>query len=414
MATASTTLASTQLASSNLQSEYRQGSRKRKQDMPSAAALMGVTITPSSVQNHESLERMPQENTKSLSACIKAVVSFGFQEDLVKRCAEDLQRQGKLLNASTLYEECESRCPPETQQSSSYSEKVRTNNNSDSNDLFEVSDGATALPADLNESSLSPSTNTTSVSNPSSHPSSSGQTNGEIHREFRSNSSVESAVANQAPNSRSNISAQSRQPPYNDEVDGHGDVDEVDGHGGVDVVDGHLLLTLSGDTESGPNGSAEVDNADSCALSNQNMSGELSSSRSLNMPSSAHRGLYNGLSRPSRTSTDSEHSTATNTNRDTINRMEQATAHQRKEGMAAASHSFSRTAEYTNTCFRLIEREHELLEKSRKCSQCSEKPREVTFLPCGHFTVCRRCAEPIYVCPSCNKSILATVDTYLS
>ncbi|BFZ21738.1 hypothetical protein BsWGS_24777 [Bradybaena similaris] len=71
-------------------------------------------------------------------------------------------------------------------------------------------------------------------------------------------------------------------------------------------------------------------------------------------------------------------------------------------------------AEITRISVSLLEKEHELLENSRLCHSCHEKPREVTFLPCGHFINCVNCAEPIYTCPLCEKSILATVNTYLS
>ncbi|CAG5130383.1 unnamed protein product [Candidula unifasciata] len=71
-------------------------------------------------------------------------------------------------------------------------------------------------------------------------------------------------------------------------------------------------------------------------------------------------------------------------------------------------------AEMFQFTFSLLEMEHQLLEKSRLCHGCHQKPREVTFLPCGHFITCADCAEPMYVCPLCDKSILATVNTFLS
>uniref|UniRef100_A0A0B7A7I9 RING-type domain-containing protein n=1 Tax=Arion vulgaris TaxID=1028688 RepID=A0A0B7A7I9_9EUPU len=70
--------------------------------------------------------------------------------------------------------------------------------------------------------------------------------------------------------------------------------------------------------------------------------------------------------------------------------------------------------EVLTVCLKLVKAENELLEKSRMCSSCSLKPRDVTFLPCGHFATCRSCAEPIFTCPICNNNILATLNTYLS
>jgi len=61
-----------------------------------------------------------------------------------------------------------------------------------------------------------------------------------------------------------------------------------------------------------------------------------------------------------------------------------------------------------------LQKEHDELEAQRRCTQCRTRPRDITFLPCGHFTMCKTCSEPIYECPSCNKDILATAQTFLS
>ena len=70
-------------------------------------------------------------------------------------------------------------------------------------------------------------------------------------------------------------------------------------------------------------------------------------------------------------------------------------------------------AEYLATCLKLVRDEHRRLDSARHCGQCGSKPRDITFLPCGHVWACRSCAGPLYVCPCCNKNIIATVDTYL-
>ncbi|CAL1542930.1 unnamed protein product [Lymnaea stagnalis] len=61
-----------------------------------------------------------------------------------------------------------------------------------------------------------------------------------------------------------------------------------------------------------------------------------------------------------------------------------------------------------------VTNENKLLEDCKLCVKCRDKPRGITFLPCGHFTMCRECAGPTYICSTCNKSVLATVDTFLS
>jgi hypothetical protein len=62
----------------------------------------------------------------------------------------------------------------------------------------------------------------------------------------------------------------------------------------------------------------------------------------------------------------------------------------------------------------LLKKEQELLESNSKCLVCRRKPREATFLPCGHFDTCRDCAATAVWCPHCDSRILATVDTFLS
>ncbi|XP_005111803.1 uncharacterized protein LOC101851908 isoform X2 [Aplysia californica] len=61
-----------------------------------------------------------------------------------------------------------------------------------------------------------------------------------------------------------------------------------------------------------------------------------------------------------------------------------------------------------------LQREHEILDMSRKCNECKTRPRDITFLPCGHFIMCKVCSEPVFECPTCNLDILATAQTFLS
>ena len=61
-----------------------------------------------------------------------------------------------------------------------------------------------------------------------------------------------------------------------------------------------------------------------------------------------------------------------------------------------------------------LQREREILDEARKCTSCKTRVRDITFLPCGHFTMCKTCSEPIYECPTCQRDILATAQTFLS
>ncbi|CAL1536907.1 unnamed protein product [Lymnaea stagnalis] len=70
--------------------------------------------------------------------------------------------------------------------------------------------------------------------------------------------------------------------------------------------------------------------------------------------------------------------------------------------------------EHIRECLYAVTGENKILESYRLCTVCRKSPRNITFLPCGHFTTCRECAGPIYVCGLCSKNVLATVDTFLS
>ena len=62
-----------------------------------------------------------------------------------------------------------------------------------------------------------------------------------------------------------------------------------------------------------------------------------------------------------------------------------------------------------------LQSEHDFLTKMTKCILCKSRPREVTFLPCGHFSLCSACADTVSVCPieNCQKEALAEIRTFL-
>uniref|UniRef100_A0A914H8V2 RING-type domain-containing protein n=1 Tax=Globodera rostochiensis TaxID=31243 RepID=A0A914H8V2_GLORO len=48
------------------------------------------------------------------------------------------------------------------------------------------------------------------------------------------------------------------------------------------------------------------------------------------------------------------------------------------------------------------------------CAICFDKPREITFIPCGHLACCRQCADIIKnFCPMCRGKIEGKQLTYL-
>jgi len=61
----------------------------------------------------------------------------------------------------------------------------------------------------------------------------------------------------------------------------------------------------------------------------------------------------------------------------------------------------------------MLQTELGFLETDRNCVECKVKVREIAFLPCGHFLMCKLCAEPVYKCPRCQKDVLATATTFL-
>ncbi|KAH9509622.1 hypothetical protein Btru_044031 [Bulinus truncatus] len=69
---------------------------------------------------------------------------------------------------------------------------------------------------------------------------------------------------------------------------------------------------------------------------------------------------------------------------------------------------------HVKECLWAVQYENKILENYKMCTMCKKNPRDITFLPCGHFITCRECAGPVYTCTLCQRAILATIDTYLS
>ena len=51
------------------------------------------------------------------------------------------------------------------------------------------------------------------------------------------------------------------------------------------------------------------------------------------------------------------------------------------------------------------------------CSVCLDQPREILFLPCNHFCVCKECRAILKKgnnkCPICRKNVKQTIKAYL-
>lgn len=50
---------------------------------------------------------------------------------------------------------------------------------------------------------------------------------------------------------------------------------------------------------------------------------------------------------------------------------------------------------------------------SMTCTVCLDRPKEMTFRPCGHLTTCHQCAELLFTCPLCRAPIEDKFRTYL-
>ena len=46
------------------------------------------------------------------------------------------------------------------------------------------------------------------------------------------------------------------------------------------------------------------------------------------------------------------------------------------------------------------------LEQVRTCAICCSRPRDVLFMPCGHFASCATCAVQVASCPYCRANIV--------
>ena len=61
----------------------------------------------------------------------------------------------------------------------------------------------------------------------------------------------------------------------------------------------------------------------------------------------------------------------------------------------------------------LMERENELLINRLNCVQCKIRSRGVTFVPCGHYSLCAICSKDIYICPLCKKTAYAEIKSII-
>ncbi|KAH9490456.1 hypothetical protein Btru_033911 [Bulinus truncatus] len=72
-----------------------------------------------------------------------------------------------------------------------------------------------------------------------------------------------------------------------------------------------------------------------------------------------------------------------------------------------------RTAEepssVTVTIQNLLQRENQVLRRQINCKVCTMSPIQDLFLPCGHLITCQDCTNIFTDCPTCRKTILATV-----
>lgn len=59
-----------------------------------------------------------------------------------------------------------------------------------------------------------------------------------------------------------------------------------------------------------------------------------------------------------------------------------------------------------------ILQENKLLKHQAICIICKDKPRTITFLPCGHFAYCELCAPALTNCALCGTTKRFSVVVY--
>jgi len=62
----------------------------------------------------------------------------------------------------------------------------------------------------------------------------------------------------------------------------------------------------------------------------------------------------------------------------------------------------------------VVTNERDMLVDATTCVACKVNPREVTFLPCGHYSLCSSCSAKTCICPICQGKALAEVRTFLA
>jgi hypothetical protein len=50
--------------------------------------------------------------------------------------------------------------------------------------------------------------------------------------------------------------------------------------------------------------------------------------------------------------------------------------------------------------------------KASECSVCLSLPPRVVFIPCGHLTSCKPCADKLDICPLCREKIREKINVF--
>ena len=77
------------------------------------------------------------------------------------------------------------------------------------------------------------------------------------------------------------------------------------------------------------------------------------------------------------------------------------------EARAAAGAALKQSGTADEVC-------EELELEKKTCTVCMDATIETVFIPCGHQTCCRTCAEGLGQCPMCRQEIQQCVRTFVS
>jgi len=79
------------------------------------------------------------------------------------------------------------------------------------------------------------------------------------------------------------------------------------------------------------------------------------------------------------------------------------------------NHNQIKESELLSYQLKALQLERDFLTNMTKCVLCKERPREVTFLPCGHFSLCSTCSDKTSRCPvdHCQQEALAEIRTFV-